>query len=252
MFMGPRNWFQGMNFASLCSLAGRDDSPIPPLFLAPIDFLKIPAPEHIALLRAYILSTLLVLYVVFLIATVRNFSLRFAKFQQQLSTPPFFATSPFYDSLITLLASPSCFWVFLLSSLPGLRTLPSCYTPFRHLLTPSHPLSRPACHTPFCAFCTCLPYPFLYLLVIPPSVPFCTYLPFCTFLHLLAIPPFYTCLSYPLSTSACHTPFYTCLPYPLSTPACHTSFLHCFPYSLLYLSVPACHTPFLYLLAILL
>ncbi len=43
MFMGPRNWFQGMNSASLCSLAGRYDNPIPPRFLAPIDFLKIPA-----------------------------------------------------------------------------------------------------------------------------------------------------------------------------------------------------------------
>ncbi len=43
MFMGPRNWFQGINSASLCSLAGRYDKPIPPWFLAPIDFLKIPA-----------------------------------------------------------------------------------------------------------------------------------------------------------------------------------------------------------------
>ncbi len=43
MFMGPRNWFQGMNSASLCSLAGRYDDPIPPQFLAPIDFLKFPA-----------------------------------------------------------------------------------------------------------------------------------------------------------------------------------------------------------------
>jgi hypothetical protein len=33
-----------MNSASLCSLAGRYDNPIPPRFLAPIDFLKIPAP----------------------------------------------------------------------------------------------------------------------------------------------------------------------------------------------------------------
>ncbi len=41
--MEPRNRFQGMNFASLCSLAGRYDDPIPPRFLAPIDFLKIPA-----------------------------------------------------------------------------------------------------------------------------------------------------------------------------------------------------------------
>jgi hypothetical protein len=32
-----------MNSASLCSLTGRYDNPIPPQFLAPIDFLKIPA-----------------------------------------------------------------------------------------------------------------------------------------------------------------------------------------------------------------
>jgi hypothetical protein len=43
MFMGPRNWFQGMNSASLCCLAGQYENPIPPRFLAPIDFLKIPA-----------------------------------------------------------------------------------------------------------------------------------------------------------------------------------------------------------------
>ncbi len=41
--MGPRNLFQGMNSASLCSLAGRYDNPIPNRFLAPIDCLKIPA-----------------------------------------------------------------------------------------------------------------------------------------------------------------------------------------------------------------
>ncbi len=41
--MEPRNWFQGINSASLCSLAGRYDNPIPSRFLAPIDFLKIPA-----------------------------------------------------------------------------------------------------------------------------------------------------------------------------------------------------------------
>ncbi len=32
-----------MNSASLCSLAGRYDNPIPPRFIAPINFLKIPA-----------------------------------------------------------------------------------------------------------------------------------------------------------------------------------------------------------------
>ncbi len=32
-----------MNFASLCSLAGRYDNPIPPRFLAPINSLKMPA-----------------------------------------------------------------------------------------------------------------------------------------------------------------------------------------------------------------
>ncbi len=49
MFMGPRNWFQGMNSTSLCSLAGRYDNPIPPRFLAAIDFLKIPAQNHFAM-----------------------------------------------------------------------------------------------------------------------------------------------------------------------------------------------------------
>ncbi len=41
--MEPRNRFQRMNSASLCSLAGWYDNPIPPRFLAPIDSLKIPA-----------------------------------------------------------------------------------------------------------------------------------------------------------------------------------------------------------------
>ncbi len=41
-FMEPRNRFQ-MQSASLCSLAGRYDNPIPNRFLAPIDCLKIPA-----------------------------------------------------------------------------------------------------------------------------------------------------------------------------------------------------------------
>jgi hypothetical protein len=37
------NRVQGMNSASLCSLTGRYDNPIPTRFLAPIDCLKIPA-----------------------------------------------------------------------------------------------------------------------------------------------------------------------------------------------------------------
>jgi hypothetical protein len=41
--MEPRNRFQGINSASLCSLAGRYDNPIPTKCLAPIDFLKISA-----------------------------------------------------------------------------------------------------------------------------------------------------------------------------------------------------------------
>ncbi len=41
--MEPRNRFQGMNSASLCSLAGRYNNPIPSRFLAPIDGLKMPA-----------------------------------------------------------------------------------------------------------------------------------------------------------------------------------------------------------------
>ncbi len=41
--MEPRNRCQGINSASLYSLAGRYENPIPPRCLAPIDFLKIPA-----------------------------------------------------------------------------------------------------------------------------------------------------------------------------------------------------------------
>jgi hypothetical protein len=41
--MEPRNRCQGINSASLCSLAGRYDNPIPSQCLAPIEFLKIPA-----------------------------------------------------------------------------------------------------------------------------------------------------------------------------------------------------------------
>ncbi len=44
--MEPRNRFQGMNSASLFSLAGRYDNPIPTRCLAPIDFLKIPVNEE--------------------------------------------------------------------------------------------------------------------------------------------------------------------------------------------------------------
>ncbi len=39
----PRNRFQGINSASLCILAGRYDNPLPTRFLAPIEWLKIPA-----------------------------------------------------------------------------------------------------------------------------------------------------------------------------------------------------------------
>ncbi len=42
-FKEPRNRFQGINSASLCSLAGQYDNPIPAPFLALTDCLKIPA-----------------------------------------------------------------------------------------------------------------------------------------------------------------------------------------------------------------
>ncbi len=53
--MEPRNRIQEINSASLCSLVGRYDNPIPTRFLAPIDCLKIPAQysmferQHVAL-----------------------------------------------------------------------------------------------------------------------------------------------------------------------------------------------------------
>jgi hypothetical protein len=42
-FKEPRNRFQGIDSASLCSPAGRYDNPIPTRFLASIDCSKIPA-----------------------------------------------------------------------------------------------------------------------------------------------------------------------------------------------------------------
>ncbi len=42
-FKEPRNRFQGIDSASLCSLVGLYDSPIPTQFLASIDCSKIPA-----------------------------------------------------------------------------------------------------------------------------------------------------------------------------------------------------------------
>jgi hypothetical protein len=41
LFKGPNNRFLGTDFARLCSLAGRNDNPIPARFLVPC--LKIPA-----------------------------------------------------------------------------------------------------------------------------------------------------------------------------------------------------------------
>ncbi len=41
------NRFQGTNSARLCSLAGRYDNFIPSRFLAPIDYLKIPAQDAV-------------------------------------------------------------------------------------------------------------------------------------------------------------------------------------------------------------
>ncbi len=45
-FMEPRNRFQEMNSASLCSLAGRYDNPISTRSLYPIDWLKMPALKY--------------------------------------------------------------------------------------------------------------------------------------------------------------------------------------------------------------
>jgi hypothetical protein len=54
--MEPRNRCQGINSASLYSMAGRYDNPIPTRCLAPIDFLKIPAltTSHMLYLKQYV------------------------------------------------------------------------------------------------------------------------------------------------------------------------------------------------------
>ncbi len=46
-FKKPRNWFQGIDSYSLCSLAVRYDNPIPTRFLTPIDCSKIPEHEFL-------------------------------------------------------------------------------------------------------------------------------------------------------------------------------------------------------------
>ncbi len=60
--MEPRNRFQRMNSASLCSLAGRYDNPIPTRFLAPIDCLKISALGFKLCVRFLSLGRILSLY----------------------------------------------------------------------------------------------------------------------------------------------------------------------------------------------
>ncbi len=47
IFKEPKNCIRGINSASLCSLEGQYDNPIPSRFLAPIDCLKIPFKIHI-------------------------------------------------------------------------------------------------------------------------------------------------------------------------------------------------------------
>jgi hypothetical protein len=65
---GAQESFLRNNSASLCSLAGRYDNPIPIRFLAPIDCLKIPAlesgPAILSVLRPPPLSRVAVLYCV--------------------------------------------------------------------------------------------------------------------------------------------------------------------------------------------
>jgi hypothetical protein len=49
----PRNRFQGINSASLCSLAGQYENPIPTRFVAPIECIKIPAQWYESNQRIY-------------------------------------------------------------------------------------------------------------------------------------------------------------------------------------------------------
>jgi hypothetical protein len=60
--MEPRNRFQGMNSASLCSLAGRYDNPIPTRFLVPIDCLKFQLWSSLCSLAGRVSSTPLIKY----------------------------------------------------------------------------------------------------------------------------------------------------------------------------------------------
>ena len=75
MFIEPRNRFQGINFVSLCGLAGWYDDSIPPLFLASIDSLRIPARVTICIPEKLILIKTIIVYS--LCTSVRGASLTF-------------------------------------------------------------------------------------------------------------------------------------------------------------------------------
>jgi hypothetical protein len=75
--MEPRNRFQGMNSASLCSLAGRYDNPIPPRFQPPETLYKIPA--QFAVQRTLFRTLFTILF---------NFNIFFSSFFAAQHLPP--------------------------------------------------------------------------------------------------------------------------------------------------------------------
>ncbi len=127
--MEPSNRFQGMNKASLCSLAGRYDNPIPPRFIAPKDSSKIPAPVASTL---WCLFTAPVKETPRRITTVTSYlkeiSMKALWKREELLRPPLLSSSGFFIRFVKTMST-----VFLPPRIKLLHrcTLPGCIRNWR-------------------------------------------------------------------------------------------------------------------------
>jgi hypothetical protein len=108
--MEPRNRCQGINSASLFSLAGRYENPIPPQCLAPIDFLKIPAQAT----KAAEIDSLELMPGLHKRLQIR--ALYWEKMRGGGHLPRFFPCQPFYYPQLLLAASSCIIYILLAAS----------------------------------------------------------------------------------------------------------------------------------------
>jgi hypothetical protein len=117
-----------MNSASLCSLAGRCDNPLPPRFLAPIASLKIPA-RYVQYSLCLVLSHPCSLHSTFFFAVL---PLRLFLYTASGSLSLVLAISLFVLSLLSLLSfhNSANFFVFFTKSSQVYQLFASCFQYF--------------------------------------------------------------------------------------------------------------------------